>query len=87
MHTELACLLCAVDPAAANLLLPVAQATIISAPILFRDQIRRGVGRWRDRGGPGAKDYPGASDAVTGIADGTVDPEATVVEEASSPDR
>ena len=49
MHVQIACLLCSVDAATANMLLPIAQATIISAPILLRDQIRHGVRIVRDR--------------------------------------
>ena len=49
MHVQVACLLCSIDPGTANLLLPIAQATIISTPILLRDQIRRGVRTVRDR--------------------------------------
>jgi len=36
-------MVCNVDPATTSLLLPLAQATIISAPILLRSQIRRGL--------------------------------------------
>lgn len=39
----LACMLCSIDPATANLLLPMAQATVITAPILLRDHVRRGA--------------------------------------------
>jgi hypothetical protein len=49
MHIQVACMLCSIDPGTANLLLPVAQATIISAPFLLRDQIRRGIRTVRDR--------------------------------------
>jgi hypothetical protein len=51
-------MLCSIDPATANLLVPVAQASIISAPILLRDQIRRGVGAVRAhvRGGAAPED-------------------------------
>ncbi len=51
MHVDIACMVCAIDPGTANLLLPIAQATIISAPILFREQIRRGIRVVRDRRG------------------------------------
>ena len=51
MSADLACMLCSIDPGAVNLVAPVAQATIISLPFLFRDQIKRvAVGlraRWR----------------------------------------
>jgi hypothetical protein len=45
MTTSLACLLCAIDVQATSLLLPIAQATLISAPILMRKQLAEGVRR------------------------------------------
>jgi hypothetical protein len=42
--STLACLMCQIDPQTSSFLLPMAQAAVISAPILLRDQIRRG---WR----------------------------------------
>jgi hypothetical protein len=50
MHVQIACMLCSIDPGTANMLMPIAQATIISAPILLRDQIRQGVRYVRGRG-------------------------------------
>jgi hypothetical protein len=50
MLTPIACMMCNVDPSTASLLLPLAQATIISAPILLRSQLRRGFRAVRARG-------------------------------------
>jgi hypothetical protein len=36
-------MLCSIDVNAASLIVPIAQATVISAPILLRDQLRRGA--------------------------------------------
>jgi hypothetical protein len=47
MSSPIACMMCAVDPAMTSLMLPLAQATIISAPILLRGRIRRGIQRVR----------------------------------------
>ena len=48
------CMLCSIDLATASLVAPIAQATIISAPILLRGQIRRGARRILTRyGGDG----------------------------------
>lgn len=44
MHEPLACVMCMIGPTAAPLVIPVVQATVIVAPILFRDQVRRA---WR----------------------------------------
>jgi hypothetical protein len=43
MHADVACLLCSIPPGSVDMVVPVAQATIIAAPILLRDQIRQGV--------------------------------------------
>jgi len=53
MLTPIACMVCNVDPATTSLLLPLAQATLISAPILMRSQLRRGFQAVRARR-PGA---------------------------------
>jgi hypothetical protein len=45
----LGCVLCQVDVQSASLLLPLAQAAIISAPIVFRNEIKRGIRRVRAR--------------------------------------
>jgi hypothetical protein len=50
MTTPLACVVCSVDPQTSSLLLPIAQATIIAAPILLRDEIRRRVRAFHERG-------------------------------------
>jgi hypothetical protein len=49
--TELtACMLCAIDPQAAPILLPIAQATLISAPIFLRHRLMELVRRvWKAR--------------------------------------
>jgi hypothetical protein len=49
MLTPIACMMCNLDPGTTSLLLPLAQATIISAPILMRDQLRRGFRAVRAR--------------------------------------
>ncbi len=44
------CMLCSIDVNAVSLVVPIAQATVISAPILLRGHIRRGATRalaWR----------------------------------------
>ena len=65
MHVQIACMLCSIDPGTANLLLPLAQATIITTPILLRDQIRRGVRAVRDRArGEEAEGCEAADDAI-----------------------
>jgi hypothetical protein len=38
---DIACMMCAVDPQTTSLLLPVAQATVISLPIIFRRDLAR----------------------------------------------
>ena len=43
MHAEIACLLCAMPPGTVDMVAPVAQATIIAVPIVFRDHIRHGI--------------------------------------------
>jgi hypothetical protein len=45
MTLPLACIMCSIDPQTTSLLLPIAQATIISAPILMRKQLVDGVRR------------------------------------------
>ena len=49
MLMPIACMVCNVDPATTSLLLPLAQATLISAPILMRSQLRRGLRAARGR--------------------------------------
>jgi hypothetical protein len=40
---SIACVMCAIDPNMAGLVVPLAQAAIIGAPILLRKQLARGV--------------------------------------------
>lgn len=49
MQTPLACLLCSIDPGTTAAALPVAQAAVLAAPLIFRDQLRRAVRTLRDR--------------------------------------
>ena len=51
-------MLCSIDPGTANMLVPIAQATLISAPILLRDQIRSGIRMVRDRHRDGEIEAP-----------------------------
>ncbi len=50
------CTLCSIDLATASMIAPIAQATIISAPILLRGHLRRGARRILTRYGGGATD-------------------------------
>ena len=43
------CMLCTLDPTGAVLTLPIAQATVIAAPIMLRGQIKRGAKAVRRR--------------------------------------
>ena len=43
------CMLCSIDPNTANMIGPIAQATIIGAPILLRGHLRRGATYLRKR--------------------------------------
>jgi hypothetical protein len=45
MTSTIACIVCTFDPNTTSLLLPVAQATIIAAPILMRERIARALRR------------------------------------------
>jgi hypothetical protein len=38
---DIACVMCAMDPQTTSILLPVAQATVISLPIIFRRDLAR----------------------------------------------
>jgi len=55
MTSPVACILCSIDPNMPSLVLPVAQATVLAAPILLRDHVKRGAkavaGRLRDGAG------------------------------------
>jgi hypothetical protein len=41
----IACVVCAVDPNMAGLVVPLAQATLVATPILLRKQLARGIRR------------------------------------------
>lgn len=43
MSTTLACVACSLDPQTTSLILPIAQATVLAAPVILRKEIRRGV--------------------------------------------
>lgn len=45
----IACVVCAVDPNMAGLVIPLAQATIVATPILLRKHIAGGVRKVRQR--------------------------------------
>jgi hypothetical protein len=49
MSTPLACVVCSLDPQTTSLILPLAQATIIAAPVILRKEIARQVGAIRGR--------------------------------------
>ena len=43
MSTPLACIACSLDPQTTSLVLPIAQATILAAPVILRAELRKGV--------------------------------------------
>jgi hypothetical protein len=47
MTPPLACLMCALDPATTNMLVPMAQATVIAVPFFFRNNIKSAIRRAR----------------------------------------
>lgn len=49
MSSPLACLVCNLDPQTSSLILPIAQATIVAAPLILRDEIRKGARAIRER--------------------------------------
>ena len=49
MSTPLACVACSLDPQTTSLILPLAQATILAAPVILRAQLRRSVAAVRSR--------------------------------------
>jgi hypothetical protein len=49
MPSPLACVVCSLDPQTTSLVLPLAQATIIAAPVILRKQIAKGVQSVRAR--------------------------------------
>ena len=73
------CMLCSIDIGTVNMIAPIAQATIISAPILLRGHIRRGAQQILSRraGEASGADETGARN------DATVAPEADPMETPS----
>lgn len=69
MTTSLACMLCTLGQGT-DLLLPMAQATVIVAPIFLRDQIKRGARAVRGRrvDPSGANDLPNEDELEAGEA-------------------
>ena len=66
--SPLACVVCSVDPQTTSLILPLAQATVIAAPVILRAELRKGVQALRARGsrrraarGPAAGPSPSAA--------------------------
>jgi hypothetical protein len=49
MSSPLACVMCGLDPQTTSLILPLAQATIVAAPVILRGEIRKGVEALRAR--------------------------------------
>jgi len=49
MAPPIACIMCLVPPDAQAFAIPLAQATVIAAPVLMRDQVRRGWAALRRR--------------------------------------
>jgi hypothetical protein len=49
MSTPLACVACSLDPQTTSLILPLAQATILAAPVILRAELRKGVQAVRSR--------------------------------------
>lgn len=49
MSTPLACVACSLDPQTTSLVLPLAQATILAAPVILRAEIRKGLRAVRAR--------------------------------------
>jgi hypothetical protein len=49
MSSPLACVICSLDPQNTALILPLAQATIVAAPLILRDEIRKGARAVRAR--------------------------------------
>ena len=68
MSTPLACIACNLDPQTTSLVLPLAQATVLAAPVILRAQLRKGVQALRSRrsrrpgaGGRAASPAPAAA--------------------------
>lgn len=66
MSTPLACVVCSLDPQTTSLILPLAQATVLAAPVILRAEIRKGVRAVRAR-----RSKVGASDAAVRREDRT----------------
>jgi hypothetical protein len=49
MSTPLACIACSLDPQTTTLILPLAQATILAAPVILRAELSKGVQAVRSR--------------------------------------
>jgi hypothetical protein len=49
MSIPLACIACSLDPQTTSLILPLAQATILAAPVILRAELRKGVQAVRSR--------------------------------------
>ena len=49
MSSTLACVVCSLDPQTTSLVLPIAQAAIVAAPVILRDEIRKGLNSVRAR--------------------------------------
>ena len=47
MTAPIACVLCLIGPDAQQMVVPMAQAAVVVAPIVLRDRIRQGVGAVR----------------------------------------
>jgi hypothetical protein len=77
----LGCVLCQIDVQSASLLVPLAQAAIISAPIVFRKEIKRGIRR--ARGQDSADDAADAEALAEESTPGEPDADPTDVDQAS----
>ena len=55
MSSPLACVVCSLDPQTTSLILPLAQATIVAAPVILRNEIRRGARAIRERRSGGGR--------------------------------
>jgi hypothetical protein len=73
MLTPIACMVCTVDPATTSLLLPLAQATVISAPILLRSQLRRGFRAVRSRRAGSSSELHGSTSSPSEVSGKTPD--------------
>jgi hypothetical protein len=81
----LGCVLCQIDVQSASLLVPLAQAAIISAPIVFRKEIKRGIRRARGQD-PGDEAVVDAEALSEEWMPGELDGDPTGVDQAGSTD-